>query len=264
MQLLCALLIYLSHQTVSRISFLNTESTKFGTYWNTVISRRKEENGLCSFFGNEPEWRGWRLGLWKVRIVGFSSVDGMVGWECCAWNGVKGLYDPVGEWGRDNGKQGYVVCRACFVHHAKYTLYLILVASSNETDRSEHIRMPSPGTCSSDLLACFLEQHMLYSRPNLPLSIFSGFSPHNICPSSNLCIWGARRLPASNLAQSKDSVLALLLRSDERDIMARRLENMFLAGVSVKMGRSKGRQAPTMPSDDSTMGQYTVGVSRSF
>lgn len=46
--------------------------------------------------------------------------------------------------------------------------------------------------------------------------------------------------------------------------MARRLENMFLAGVSVKMGRSKGRQAPTMPSDDSTMGQYTVGVSRSF
>ena len=46
--------------------------------------------------------------------------------------------------------------------------------------------------------------------------------------------------------------------------MARRLENMFLAGVSVKMGRSKGRQAPTIPSDDSTMGQYTVGVSRSF
>ena len=128
----------------------------------------------------------------------------------------------------------------------------------------ENIRMPSAGTCSSDLLACFLEQHMLYSRPNLPLSLFSGFYPHNICPSSNLCIWGARRLPASSLAQSKDSVLALLLRSDERDIMARRLENMFLAGVSVKMGRSKGRQAPTMPSDDSTMGQYTVGVSRSF
>lgn len=46
--------------------------------------------------------------------------------------------------------------------------------------------------------------------------------------------------------------------------MARRLENVSLAGVSVKMGRSKGRQAPTMPNDDSTMGQYTVGVSRSF
>lgn len=42
--------------------------------------------------------------------------------------------------------------------------------------------------------------------------------------------------------------------------MARRLENAFLAGVSVKIGRSKGRQAPTIPSDDSTMGQYTVGV----
>ena len=60
---------------------------------------------------------------------------------------------------------------------------------------------------------------------------------------------------ASNLAYSRDSVLALLLRTDERDIMARRLESMFFAGVSVKMGRSKGRQAPTTPSDDSTMGQ---------
>lgn len=59
-------------------------------------------------------------------------------------------------------------------------------------------------------------------------------------------------------------MVALLLRRDERDIMARRLENVFLAGVSVKMGRSKGRQAPTIPSDDSTMGQYTVGVSKSF
>ena len=46
--------------------------------------------------------------------------------------------------------------------------------------------------------------------------------------------------------------------------MVRRLENILLAGVSVKMGRSKGRQAPTIPSDDSTMGQYTVGVSRSW
>ena len=46
--------------------------------------------------------------------------------------------------------------------------------------------------------------------------------------------------------------------------MVRKLENILLAmGVSVKMGRSKGRQAPTMPSDDSTMGQYTVGVRRS-
>ena len=43
--------------------------------------------------------------------------------------------------------------------------------------------------------------------------------------------------------------------------MARRLENIFFAGVSVKMGRSNGRQAPTMPRDDSIMGQYRVGVS---
>ena len=63
-------------------------------------------------------------------------------------------------------------------------------------------------------------------------------------------------MPAgSDFAYSIDSVIALSLRSDERDIMARRLENSSFADTSVKMGRSKGRQAPTMPSDDSTMGQ---------
>ena len=61
--------------------------------------------------------------------------------------------------------------------------------------------------------------------------------------------------PASILAYSRDSVLALLLRLDGRESMVRRLEKKFFARVSVKMGRSKGRQAPTMPSDDSTMGQ---------
>ena len=59
------------------------------------------------------------------------------------------------------------------------------------------------------------------------------------------------------------SALLLVRRDDERDIMARILERIALAGESVKMGRSKGREAPTMPSEDSTMGQYTVGVSRS-
>ena len=70
-------------------------------------------------------------------------------------------------------------------------------------------------------------------------------------------------LPASILAYSTDAMSGLLVRRDERDIRARTLESMLLADVSVKRGRSKGRQAPTMPSDDSTMGQYTVGVSRS-
>ena len=46
--------------------------------------------------------------------------------------------------------------------------------------------------------------------------------------------------------------------------MARRLDGNFLTDVSVKRGRSKGRQAPTTPSDDSTMGQYTVGVRKSI
>ena len=45
--------------------------------------------------------------------------------------------------------------------------------------------------------------------------------------------------------------------------MVRRLENILLGEVSVKRGRSNGRHAPTMPRDDSTMGQYRVGVSKS-
>lgn len=69
--------------------------------------------------------------------------------------------------------------------------------------------------------------------------------------------------PASILAYSRDSVLALLFGLDGRDSKVRRLEKTFFARVSVKTGRSKGRQAPTIPSDDSTIGQYTVGVRRS-
>ena len=30
--------------------------------------------------------------------------------------------------------------------------------------------------------------------------------------------------------------------------------------ISLMMGRNKGKQAPTIPSDDSTIGQYRVGV----
>ncbi len=52
--------------------------------------------------------------------------------------------------------------------------------------------------------------------------------------------------PASPLASSRDSVLALVLRLDERGNMARRFENMFFVGVSVRIGRSKGKQATTI------------------
>lgn len=45
--------------------------------------------------------------------------------------------------------------------------------------------------------------------------------------------------------------------------MARRLDGNFLTEVSVKIGRSNGRQAPTTPSDDSTIAQYTVDVTKS-
>ena len=58
-------------------------------------------------------------------------------------------------------------------------------------------------------------------------------------------------------------MFALLRRRDESDIIERSVGHRFLTAVSVKMGRSKGRQAPTIPIDDSIIGQYTVGASRS-
>lgn len=72
--------------------------------------------------------------------------------------------------------------------------------------------------------------------------------------------------PFSILAYFMPSTSALSLRldDDERDNIFQRLEKMLFAPWSVKMGRRSGRQAPTMPNEDSTIGQYTVGVRRSF
>ena len=63
--------------------------------------------------------------------------------------------------------------------------------------------------------------------------------------------------PFSILAYFMPSTLALSLRldDDERDNIFQRLEKMLFAPRSVKMGRRSGRQAPTMPNEDSTMGQ---------
>ena len=78
--------------------------------------------------------------------------------------------------------------------------------------------------------------------------------PYDICLASNFSR-AVLTLPASILTQSGHGVSVLLLRRDAREIMARMLEKISLARESVKMGRSKGREAPTMPREDSTMGQ---------
>ena len=107
---------------------------------------------------------------------------------------------------------------------------------------------------------CIFVRHSL-SQERTPSASLSNFLPLTPSTPPQTC----EEPPASIFASSRDSnVLALLLGLDGRDnSIVRRLEKTFLARVSVKMGRSKGRQAPTMPRDDSTMGQYTVGVSRS-
>ena len=51
-----------------------------------------------------------------------------------------------------------------------------------------------------------------------------------------------------------------LLRIDEFKNILRILLKVLPSVNSARMGRRRGRLAPTMPKDDSTIGQYTIGV----
>ena len=76
------------------------------------------------------------------------------------------------------------------------------------------------------------------------------------------------KLTADELVSSSSSLLAsleeffeLVMLMGGKEIISR----MLRTGVSsLMMGRNKGKQAPTIPSEDSTIGQYKVGVKRSF
>ena len=129
--------------------------------------------------------------------------------------------------------------------------YTRMVRQSPRGKRRDNIACPGNPRIILLLLSPYTE------LVNVGLVLYSTLSL--ICRQS----W-ARDSPASGLLRPVDGVLALLLRSVESESMARSLDGILLAEVSVKRGLIRGRQAPTTPSDDSTMGQYTVGVSASF
>ncbi len=67
--------------------------------------------------------------------------------------------------------------------------------------------------------------------------------------------------PSSSLLASLEEIFELVMLMGGKEIIPR----MLRIGVSSLMiGRNKGKQAPTIPSEDSTIGQYSVGVKRSF
>lgn len=67
--------------------------------------------------------------------------------------------------------------------------------------------------------------------------------------------------PSSRFLASFKAFLELEMPLDGKEIISL----MLRTGKSPLMrGRNKGKQAPTIPSEDSTIGQYKVGVKRSF
>ena len=57
-----------------------------------------------------------------------------------------------------------------------------------------------------------------------------------------------------------DFVLLRKVRTEAFENMLRILLKVLPSVISAKIGRRRGRLAPTMPNDDSTIGQYTTGV----
>lgn len=66
--------------------------------------------------------------------------------------------------------------------------------------------------------------------------------------------------PSSKFPAFLKGFFELVLLVDGKGIISR----MLRTGYDLLMrGRNKGKQAPTIPSEDSTIGQYRVGVKRS-
>lgn len=68
-------------------------------------------------------------------------------------------------------------------------------------------------------------------------------------------------LPSSTLLNFFIEYLELVKLMVGKEITSRMLRD---GEIPLMIGRNKGRQAPTIPSEDSTIGQYRVGVNRSF
>lgn len=67
--------------------------------------------------------------------------------------------------------------------------------------------------------------------------------------------------PSSRILASLKGFSEIVLLMDGKEIISRMLRTGWISSM---MGRNKGKQAPTIPSEDSTIGQYSVGVNRSF
>lgn len=67
--------------------------------------------------------------------------------------------------------------------------------------------------------------------------------------------------PSSRILASLRGFSESFLLMDGKEIISRMLRTGLISSM---MGRNKGKQAPTIPSEDSTIGQYTVGVNMSF
>ena len=70
-------------------------------------------------------------------------------------------------------------------------------------------------------------------------------------------------------ATSNDVSASVLLRelslpNAENSNMLRKLRNMSRGEILCSIGRISGRHAPTIPRDDSIIGQYKVGLSMSI
>ena len=68
-------------------------------------------------------------------------------------------------------------------------------------------------------------------------------------------------LPSSRLLDSFTGFLEPVKLMVGKEINSRMLP---ILEIPLVIGRNRGRQAPTIPSEDSTIGQYRVGVNRSF
>ena len=67
--------------------------------------------------------------------------------------------------------------------------------------------------------------------------------------------------PSPSFRASVKVFFELVMLMDGKEMISRMLRT---GESSLMTGRNRGKQAPTMPSEDSTMGQYRVGVKRSF
>lgn len=115
------------------------------------------------------------------------------------------------------------------------------------------------GSLKDTIAAASLSQRMELLCPKntyTALSPYSGDSPWEPLELS---------LASSDFAMACEAFLELelLVEGNDIEMIMRKLDNGDSAPIVPMIGLSRGRHAPTIPSEDSTSGQYIVGVNRS-